>query len=1584
MKPNWNIFRTKFNDSTTNFEYFCYLLFCIEFNRPYGIFRYKNQSGIESEPVEIDGRTIGFQAKFYDDKLANKKTDLLKMLKTIHENYPKLNELKLYTNRDWGQGNKERESKPKQEIEKKAKEYNINIDWRTDEAYFQSINVSLTNKDIADHFFSMESIYDIVEEKQNHTRRILENVNSQIQFNSRTIELDRSTVLSDLNDKLHSNQIVIINGVGGVGKTAVIKKLYEQKEKNTPFYLFKAGEFNKSNVNELFGKYNIEKFIDIHKVYDDKIVVIDSSEKLLDIYNLDVFKEFLDSFIKNKWKIIFTTRDGYLVDLYHQFSDILNIQPINISINNLDSPKLIEISEKFKFNLPNDIKLEVLVRNPFYLNEYLISYKDNDEIDYKDFKQKIWAKKIKSPNDEQYFLKLAFLRVEQGQFYINIDCSSDSLENLRKEGVLTYEKSLGDFISHDIYEEWALERIINREFIRKTNNKSFFEEIGSSLAIRRVFRSWVSEKLLLNDENIIDFIEDIIDSHDIESSWKDEIFISILLSNYSDTFFKTFDREIKDNNFELLIKLSSLLQLSCKEVDNSLIEQYRLIGVQKLEIFQLLNMPKGNGWKSFITFVFNNIETIKIENINIILPLLLDWNKKYKKGETTRFASLLALHYYKLIYQDKYSYNESIEKICNIIISGANEIHQELEEIFKNIIENKLKNNEDIYYELSIKTLSTEEGLPLAFPILTSMPNHVLKLANLFWTNSPMKETNSPYLSESRDDVENAYDLDNNYELNCFPPSTYQTPIYYMLHIDFSNTIDFVLEFINKSVEHYVKSTWKYKEEIQTINLQIDDKITIDQYHSSALWNTFRGTSSPISPYLLQSIHMGLETYLLEVSKDLEHNDLEKLLANILYKSKSSSISAIIASVVLAYPSKTTNIAIALFKTKEFIQSDLLRQIEDMSAKSQYSMGYGLNKSNRVYINERLETCKDKHRNSHLEKQFLDYQYCKLLDFKSKDKESVNELIENLYKILDTYKAELDVNKDKDWQIALSRMDMRDMTIETRKDKDGIQLTVTHELPSELKKHSEIVENETTDIIKYLRLNLCASNKIKGKNDTKKYKDFEENPLLALTQIKEILDIPVENRDFILQEEIFPNVSVCLLKYYKKSLSKEDIELCKDLILEFSKKQFSKNYSFQFSDGTEVALSNLPILLEDFPDLNDDIKIILLFSLFNDYEIGMSVDNIHDYPINAIVDFYDEKEINDFILGYLFLKPKYDLLYLELSKENYQINKSDVIDEFFKIYKDEIDKFVISEITIGTIDFNMNFVNLSTIFKFIKSSKVKQNDLFRELSKKSILRIFQPKKRKKQSLEYMTRIEKLNEKFASNKRYYEDIDFRVKQRFISNLPYLIFKLEISDINKYLEPLLDNFSDREDISYLLFEFITVQDRIKEYDKFWCIWNLFEDRVSEICKNGKYGYIAIIIKTYLLAWSSYGEIWNNNAKEWHSLRYENKRFFKRISIKIGHCPSTLYSISKLLTSVGSIYLNDGILWIANMLKNNSNLYKDELEVNTLHHIETFVKKYIFENTKKIKKEREIKENILIILDFLIKKESSFGYKLRDKIL
>src|SRR3972149_1519002 len=101
IKPDWNIFKAKFSDNPqTIFEWFCYLLFCREFNKPIGISRYKNQSGIETEPIEKEGKIIGWQARFYHKPLTNYKMELIDTLETVRRDYPKLSKLIFYTNQE--------------------------------------------------------------------------------------------------------------------------------------------------------------------------------------------------------------------------------------------------------------------------------------------------------------------------------------------------------------------------------------------------------------------------------------------------------------------------------------------------------------------------------------------------------------------------------------------------------------------------------------------------------------------------------------------------------------------------------------------------------------------------------------------------------------------------------------------------------------------------------------------------------------------------------------------------------------------------------------------------------------------------------------------------------------------------------------------------------------------------------------------------------------------------------------------------------------------------------------------------------------------------------------------------------------------------------------------------------------------------------------------------------------------------------------------------------------------------------------------------------------------------------------------
>ena len=93
-KISWNIFRVKYEDREQSyFEFLSYLLFLREFNQPNGIERYKNQTGIETEPIQINGEQIGFQAKFYDTKISDNKKDIKDSIKKAKGKNPDLNVL---------------------------------------------------------------------------------------------------------------------------------------------------------------------------------------------------------------------------------------------------------------------------------------------------------------------------------------------------------------------------------------------------------------------------------------------------------------------------------------------------------------------------------------------------------------------------------------------------------------------------------------------------------------------------------------------------------------------------------------------------------------------------------------------------------------------------------------------------------------------------------------------------------------------------------------------------------------------------------------------------------------------------------------------------------------------------------------------------------------------------------------------------------------------------------------------------------------------------------------------------------------------------------------------------------------------------------------------------------------------------------------------------------------------------------------------------------------------------------------------------------------------------------------------------
>ena len=372
IKPNFDIFKAKFPENPQfHFEWLCYLLFCKEANKRYGIFRYKNQSAIETNPVYIDGHCVGFQAKFYNTTLASNKAELIGTLEKAKRDYPELTKLCLYTNQEWGQAypkkhnptRKVEKSAAQKEIEKKANQLGIVLEWRT-ASYFESPFVAETCKNISKHFFTNDnSLLDLIKIWERHTQSIFKNIKQSILFKGNEISIERTSVLDSLKET--SAQVSIVCGKGGVGKTVEIKKFYQESSRDTQLFAFKANEFEVDRLDDLTKGWFIKDFLGSFDDCQNKVLIIDSAEKLMGLNNWNLLKNFIDLSVSIGWKIIFTTRDHYFDDLNYLCLDVLGVTPNKLYVPKLTEDELDGLASKYFFKVPRDSRLYDLIKNTF-------------------------------------------------------------------------------------------------------------------------------------------------------------------------------------------------------------------------------------------------------------------------------------------------------------------------------------------------------------------------------------------------------------------------------------------------------------------------------------------------------------------------------------------------------------------------------------------------------------------------------------------------------------------------------------------------------------------------------------------------------------------------------------------------------------------------------------------------------------------------------------------------------------------------------------------------------------------------------------------------------------------------------------------------------------------------------------------------------------------------------------------------------------------------------------------------------------------------------------------------------------------
>jgi tRNA A37 threonylcarbamoyladenosine biosynthesis protein TsaE len=318
---NWKVFNLKYdNRETWAFEQLSYLLFCVEFGNRIGLFRYKNQTGIETEPIEKEGAFYGFQAKYYTTSISENKEDIIDSIKKAKSKNSQLNELLLYVNQELSESSKKDKKKPQyqEEIEKSAKSVGVNIQWRV-QSHFELQLALPENKYLHDIFFSLEpSGVDLLDEVSKHNLNILKAIQTEIPFGDKQIKIDRNLLIASITDACQNKKNIIISGEGGCGKTAILKEFYALNSNKIPICIFKANELNVAHINDIFrfdNQFKLNEFLEVYKDEPIKIFVIDSAEKLAEITNNDILRNLIEQLKENDWSVIFTTRYAYLNDL---------------------------------------------------------------------------------------------------------------------------------------------------------------------------------------------------------------------------------------------------------------------------------------------------------------------------------------------------------------------------------------------------------------------------------------------------------------------------------------------------------------------------------------------------------------------------------------------------------------------------------------------------------------------------------------------------------------------------------------------------------------------------------------------------------------------------------------------------------------------------------------------------------------------------------------------------------------------------------------------------------------------------------------------------------------------------------------------------------------------------------------------------------------------------------------------------------------------------------------------------------------------------------------------------------------------
>ena len=1207
---SWQIFKAKFaGKETISFQELCLYVFCHICGLGTGVFSFSDHAGIETEDVLFQGKYTGFQAKFYTDNLPQKKKDILDAITTTRAHNTRVQKIIFFlpTNPSGVSAGVDEGQKPQwmKEAELTAQKNNLEIEW-FGTSRFQVVLACADLQLIARHFFDpAPDLWDFISVLGSMTNARLSFIRNLINYKGSNIHLEHQHELDRL-DKVNSRTVTIISGVGGVGKTAIVKDWLKHQESGKTFAIV----LQTNEVIEHFCDANMAKawhatlddFLKFaSRKYDNCVLVVDSVEKLANGQELSELLMVLHRFVDSAWKIVLTTRTLFEQQIVSHFKafmpetslEVLKVCPIH-------ADELSALSVKYDFPLPANDQVRNSIRTAFNLSAYLSCKQANTATSLQMFQEIVWTHFVlcdnKADTAGQTLCTYVEEKLRKDVRVLAVKSPSEDTKLLVARGIIApRQNGTGYVITHDLYEEWAAVRVLDGK-LQELGFAGFEKYIASSHGLRRGLQLQVEQHLAGMGEDEDPFLTMLIATkNDVLRS---DLILALVRSEHIGKFLKHYSKALLTRGSHVLESIIAGVYSFGRGLDT-----VPLLGNRR--------RPEGRSWRAIIDFsCLNQIALQEIETPTLLL-LMQDWALANPEDGTGSICSNFAWKTVELgtpRYGYSYRWRELLADLI-LATSACDKKNFEVQ-IRKHITEEPDKRNAVL--DMACKRLLHDS---LNAPCIVAIQNFPKLVRDVAWAYWRQKRKSHEHYHEL-DRIEVEYGL-GEYRSEYFPPSAYQGPTYLLLKVDPVKTIVFVIDFVNTCVEDAVRFDAK---RFDVITLIMPDGKKVEQKISFGLWDCYRDKryGEPV-PYLLKAMHMALEKYLLDLVEARACDEVcESILWLLLQRSTSASLTAVVASVVMAHPMEFVKIGLVLIAERKVLLYDFQRHFAELR-QDMSRVIFPFPKREHDYFRDEA----DKHpvRKVNLENVIWQYQVV--------DSKVVPDLKARVHKILDEYAVGWDDLSQED-KFRLTRIDVRRQNLKVTVDNKTKQMLVSAEpiLSDDMMERQKESIATSADTIRMLKLAQWGDKRVQGHLPSidDEYCDLR-NVLKDFQWLIDKSGFVVDSSDVVNMTAIRATAAA-LIMFHSDELSKELLKACERILLSSLDLIFDDHYRPVKWDRINVAIFAMPYLLSHLGWWRRyNVRQRFIMALLNeDYNDFLGGDRICDWGLAGVRVYCDRTE----------------------------------------------------------------------------------------------------------------------------------------------------------------------------------------------------------------------------------------------------------------------------------------------------------------------------------------------------------------------